>query len=77
MQLKQYQKNKLIIWITQQFGIRKRNSIKNKSSIYSKIIKTLKNNKFIYFLMEFIKGKELFEVICDIGLLNKLETQFY
>ena len=27
--------------------------------------------------MEFIKGKELFEVIYDIGLLNKLETQFY
>jgi len=70
-------KNKLILWITQKFGIRKRNSIKNKSSIYSKIIKTLKDNKFIYFLMEFIKGKELFEVIYDIGLLNKLETQFY
>ena len=27
--------------------------------------------------MEFIKGNELFEVIRDIGLLNKLETQFY
>ena len=42
-----------------------------------KLVKTLKDNKFIYFLMEFIKGKELFEVIRDIGLLNKLETQFY
>ena len=42
-----------------------------------KLVKTLKDNKFIYFLMEFIKGKELFEVIYDIGLLNKLETQFY
>ena len=42
-----------------------------------KLVKTLKDNKFIYFLMEFIKGIELFEVIRDIGLLNKLETQFY
>ena len=42
-----------------------------------KLVKTLKDHKFIYFLMEFIKGKELFEVIRDIGLLNKLETQFY
>ena len=42
-----------------------------------KLVKTLKDNKFIYFLMEYIKGKELFEVIRDIGLLNKAETQFY
>ena len=27
--------------------------------------------------MEYIKGKELFDVIRDIGLLNKAQTQFY
>ena len=27
--------------------------------------------------MEYIKGKELFDVIHDIGLLNKSQTQFY
>ena len=42
-----------------------------------KLVKTLKNDKFIFFLMEYIKGKELFDVIRDIGLLNKSQTQFY
>ncbi len=42
-----------------------------------KLIKTIKDSKNIYFLMEFIRGKELFDVIRDIGLLNKAQTQFY
>ena len=32
---------------------------------------------FIFFIMEYIRGKELWEVIRDIGLLNKIQTQFY
>ncbi len=42
-----------------------------------KLIKTIKDSKNIYFLMEFIRGKELFDVIRDIGLLNKAQAQFY
>jgi cGMP-dependent protein kinase len=42
-----------------------------------KLVKTMKCDKYIYFLMEYIKGKELFEVIRDIGLLNKAQTLFY
>lgn len=42
-----------------------------------KMVKTLKDSKNIYFLTEFIRGKELFDVIRDIGLLNKTQTQFY
>ena len=42
-----------------------------------KLVKSLKDDKNIYFLMEYIKGKELFDVIRDIGLLNKEQTQFY
>lgn len=42
-----------------------------------KLVKTLKDKKYIYFLMEYIKGRELFDVIRDIGLLNKEQTQFY
>lgn len=42
-----------------------------------KLVKTLKDKDYIYFLMEYIKGKELFDVIRDIGLLNKQQTQFY
>lgn len=42
-----------------------------------KLVKTLKDEKFIFFLMEHIKGKELFDIIREIGLLNKYQTQFY
>ena len=42
-----------------------------------KLVKTMKDSKYIYFLMDYIKGKELFDVIRDIGLLNKFQTQFY
>jgi len=42
-----------------------------------KLVKTLKDTKYIFFLMEFIKGKELFDVIRDIGLLDAYQTKFY
>ena len=42
-----------------------------------KMIKYLKNESYIFFITEYIKGKELWEVIRDIGLLNKEQTQFY
>jgi cGMP-dependent protein kinase len=42
-----------------------------------KLVKTLKDDKNIYFITEHIKGKELFDVIRDIGLLNKKQSLFY
>ena len=42
-----------------------------------KLVKCLKDENNIYFLMEYLKGKELFDVIRDIGLLNKSQTLFY
>ena len=42
-----------------------------------KLVKTLKDEKYIYFLMDYIKGKELFDIIRDIGYLNKSQTLFY
>ena len=42
-----------------------------------KLVKTLKDDNYIYYLMDYIKGKELFDVIRDIGLLNKEQSQFY
>ena len=42
-----------------------------------KLVKCLKDKNNIYFLMEYLKGKELFDVIRDIGLLNKAQTLFY
>ena len=42
-----------------------------------KLVKTMKDQNYIYFLMDYIKGKELFDVLRDIGILNKFQTQFY
>jgi cGMP-dependent protein kinase len=42
-----------------------------------KLVKTMKDSKHIYFLMEYIRGKELFDAIRDIGILNKQQTLFY
>lgn len=42
-----------------------------------KMVKYLKNDNYIFFIMEYIRGKELWEVIREIGLLNKAQTQFY
>ncbi|KAM3140588.1 hypothetical protein pb186bvf_007400 [Paramecium bursaria] len=39
--------------------------------------RTFKDDISVYFLVEFIRGMELFDVIRDIGLLNKSQTQFY
>ena len=42
-----------------------------------KMVKYLKNDYYIFFINEYIKGKELWDVIRDIGLLDKEQTQFY
>ena len=42
-----------------------------------KLVKSLKDENNIYFLLEYVKGKELFEVIRDIGYLTKEQTNFY
>ena len=42
-----------------------------------KLVKCLKNNKHLFFLMEYVRGKELWDIIREIGLLNKTQTLFY
>ena len=42
-----------------------------------KMVKYLKNESYIFFITEYIRGKELFEVIREIGFLSKEQTQFY
>ncbi len=43
-----------------------------------KLVKTMKDGvKFVFFLMEYVKGKELFDVIRDIGFLNDDENKFF
>ena len=42
-----------------------------------KLVKFLKDNNNIYLLMEYLPGSELFDVIREIGLLNKKQSIFY
>ena len=42
-----------------------------------KLVKTLKDDKNIYYLMDYLKGKELFDIIRDIGILTKFQAQFF
>ena len=42
-----------------------------------KLIKTFKDNKRLYFLMEFVKGQDLFDVLRQMGLLNDPDARFY
>ncbi|CAD8110985.1 unnamed protein product [Paramecium sonneborni] len=39
--------------------------------------KSMRDQNYIYFLIEFIKGMELFDVIREIGLLSMMDSQFY
>ena len=43
----------------------------------TKMVKYLKNQTKIFFIMEYIQGKELWEVMRILGLCNKNQTQFY
>jgi len=40
-------------------------------------IRSYKDDRFVYFLMEYINGLELFDAIRVIGLLNSDQTRFY
>lgn len=42
-----------------------------------KLVKTYKDNKRIYFLMEYVRGIDLFDVLRQLGLLKEDDTRFY
>ena len=42
-----------------------------------KLVKCLKSSRHLFYLMEYARGKELWDVIREIGLLNKTQTSFY
>jgi len=41
------------------------------------IVKTLSDHEMLYYLLEFVEGVDLFEVLKDIGLLSTFDCQFY
>ena len=40
-------------------------------------VRTFKDQYSVYFLVEYIKGIELFHVIRDLGIMTVIDTQFY
>ena len=43
----------------------------------AKAVNYIKNNVYLFYIMEYVRGKELFDVMREINLLNKQQTQFY
>lgn len=73
LRLKQIKREKLEVCV----DLEKSVLLKIDHPFIMKLVKYFKNEHYIFFLMEYIRGKELWEVIRDIGLLNKTQTQFY
>ena len=42
-----------------------------------KLVKTFKDSKRLYLLMEFVKGMDLFDVLRKMGLLSDVDSKFY
>lgn len=42
-----------------------------------KLIKTFKDSERIYFLTEFVLGKDLFNILSDLGILKESDARFY
>lgn len=42
-----------------------------------KLIKTFKDNERVYFLMEFVRGMDLFDVLRLLGILSEKDAKFY
>jgi len=42
-----------------------------------KLVRTFKDNKRLYFLFEYVRGLDLFDVIRELGLVNEEDSLFY
>lgn len=51
--------------------------LKMEHPFIAKTVKYVKGEVYLYYIMEYVRGKELFDVMRDINLLNKQQTQFY
>ena len=63
--------------ILKNIDIEKEILLKVDSPFIVKLVKSLEYKNNYYLLMEYLEGKDLFEVIRDIGLLNKKQTIFF
>lgn len=46
-------------------------------SMVIKLVKTFKDEQRLYFLMEYVRGMDLFDVLRNMGLLKDLDAKFY
>lgn len=51
--------------------------LENEHPFIIKMVRTFKDRKYLYFLMELVTGGELYEAIRTIGLLSTAMSQFY
>mmetsp|Transcript_45620 Transcript_45620/g.105901 ORF Transcript_45620/g.105901 Transcript_45620/m.105901 type:complete len:1072 (+) Transcript_45620:143-3358(+) len=51
--------------------------LENDHPFIVKVVKTLRDRRYLYFLTELVSGGELYSAIRKIGLLSKAEAQFY
>ena len=51
--------------------------LKMEHPFIAKTVKYIKGEIYLFYVMEYVRGKELFDVMRDINLLNKKHTQFY
>ena len=42
-----------------------------------KLVKTFKDDKRVYFLTEFVRGMDLFDVLRELNLVSDLDSRFY
>jgi cGMP-dependent protein kinase len=73
MPIAQIFEEKLNIYISREKSI----LLKIDHPFIMKLVKTLKDSFNIYFISEYIRGKELFEVIREIGILSNKQTKFF
>ena len=47
------------------------------NTMIMKLVKTFKDQRRIYFLMEYIQGIDLFDAIREIGVVDNVQAKFY
>ena len=51
--------------------------LKMEHPFIAKTVKYIKGDVYLYYIMEYVRGKELFDAMREINLFNKKQTQFY
>eukprot|EP01069_Polyplicarium_translucidae_P004690 Polyplicarium_translucidae@DN2636_c0_g1_i1.p1 len=70
---------KSVIQLNQQEHIRLEREIlaENDHPFIVKLVRTFKDRTYLYFLTELVTGGELYDAIRKLGLLNRIQAQFY